>query len=80
MSETEREDVSDPAQNIASVAQVIARADVLSRSGGLATFKGIPYGGSISASNRRAPPDGPGGGRLMGARFTIRVPAADSRQ
>ena len=38
------------------------------------------YGGSISASNRRAPPDGPGGGRLLGARFTIRVPAADSRQ
>jgi two-component system, OmpR family, sensor histidine kinase ChvG len=38
------------------------------------------YGGSISASNRRAPPDGVGGGRTLGARFTIRVPAADSRQ
>lgn len=31
MSETEREDVSDPAQNIASVAQVIARADAFTR-------------------------------------------------
>jgi two-component system sensor histidine kinase ChvG len=30
------------------------------------------YGGSISASNRRAPD-----GRLLGARFTIRLPAAD---
>jgi two-component system sensor histidine kinase ChvG len=33
------------------------------------------YGGSISASNRRAPD-----GRVLGARFTIRVPAADSRK
>src|SRR5512139_244074 len=32
------------------------------------------YGGSISASNRRAPD-----GRVLGARFTIRVPAAASR-
>ena len=30
------------------------------------------YGGSISASNRRAPD-----GRVLGARFTIRLPAAD---
>jgi two-component system sensor histidine kinase ChvG len=29
------------------------------------------YGGSITASNRRAPD-----GRVLGARFTIRVPAA----
>lgn len=33
------------------------------------------YGGSISASNRRAPD-----GRVLGARFTIRVPAAASRK
>ena len=33
------------------------------------------YGGSISASNRQAPD-----GRVLGARFTIRVPAADSRK
>ncbi len=33
------------------------------------------YGGSISASNRRAPD-----GRVLGARFTIRVPAADARK
>ncbi|WP_421996900.1 stimulus-sensing domain-containing protein [Reyranella sp.] len=33
------------------------------------------YGGSITASNRRAPD-----GRVLGARFTIRVPAADSRK
>jgi two-component system, OmpR family, sensor histidine kinase ChvG len=32
------------------------------------------YGGSISASNRRAPD-----GRVLGARFTVRVPAADGR-
>jgi len=32
------------------------------------------YGGSISASNRRAPD-----GRILGARFTIRIPAADSK-
>jgi two-component system sensor histidine kinase ChvG len=32
------------------------------------------YGGSIAASNRRA-----ADGRLLGARFTVRVPAADSR-
>ena len=38
------------------------------------------YGGSISASNRRAPGNGPGGGRVLGARFTIRVPAADKRK
>ena len=35
------------------------------------------YGGSITATNRRAPPNGPGGGRILGARFTVRVPAAD---
>ena len=35
------------------------------------------YGGSISASNRRAPDHGHGDGRVLGARFTIRVPAAD---
>jgi len=34
------------------------------------------YGGSISAANRRAATNEPGGGRLLGARFTIRVPAA----
>ncbi len=34
------------------------------------------YGGSISASNRRATTNEPGGGRVLGARFTIRVPAA----
>lgn len=33
------------------------------------------YGGSISASNRRAPD-----GRILGARFTIRVPAATGRK
>jgi two-component system sensor histidine kinase ChvG len=33
------------------------------------------YGGSISASNRRAPD-----GRVLGARFTVRVPAADGRK
>jgi two-component system sensor histidine kinase ChvG len=33
------------------------------------------YGGSISASNRKA-----ADGRILGARFTIRVPAADARQ
>jgi two-component system sensor histidine kinase ChvG len=32
------------------------------------------YGGSISASNRRSPD-----GRILGARFTIRLPAADSK-
>jgi two-component system sensor histidine kinase ChvG len=32
------------------------------------------YGGSISATNRHAPD-----GRVLGARFTIRVPAADRR-
>jgi len=32
------------------------------------------YGGSISASNRRAPD-----GRVLGARFTIRVPAATGK-
>ncbi|MBS0519398.1 MAG: stimulus-sensing domain-containing protein [Proteobacteria bacterium] len=32
------------------------------------------YGGSISASNRKAPD-----GRVLGARFTIRIPAADKR-
>jgi two-component system sensor histidine kinase ChvG len=32
------------------------------------------YGGSIAASNRQAPD-----GRVLGARFTVRVPAADSR-
>ena len=37
------------------------------------------YGGSITASNRRAPADGPEPGRILGARFTIQVPAADSR-
>ena len=36
------------------------------------------YGGSIAASNRRAPADGAGPGRILGARFTIQVPAADS--
>ena len=34
------------------------------------------YGGSIAAANRRAAPHGPEGGRILGARFTIRVPAA----
>jgi two-component system sensor histidine kinase ChvG len=33
------------------------------------------YGGSIAASNRRAPD-----GRVLGARFTIRVPAASARK
>jgi two-component system sensor histidine kinase ChvG len=33
------------------------------------------YGGSISASNRRA-----ADGRVLGARFTVRVPAADGRK
>ena len=33
------------------------------------------YGGSISASNRRAPD-----GRVLGARFTVRVPAGDGRK
>lgn len=33
------------------------------------------YGGSISASNRRTPD-----GRVLGARFTIRIPAAASRK
>ena len=33
------------------------------------------YGGSISASNRRA-----ADGRVLGARFTVRVPAADAPQ
>jgi two-component system, OmpR family, sensor histidine kinase ChvG len=33
------------------------------------------YGGSITAANRRAPD-----GRVLGARFTVRVPAADSRK
>jgi two-component system sensor histidine kinase ChvG len=33
------------------------------------------YGGSIAASNRRAPD-----GRILGARFTIRVPAANARK
>jgi two-component system sensor histidine kinase ChvG len=37
------------------------------------------YGGSITASNRRAPADGAEPGRILGARFTIQVPAADSR-
>ncbi|WP_395708738.1 stimulus-sensing domain-containing protein [Reyranella sp.] len=37
------------------------------------------YGGSITASNRRAPADGPEPGRILGARFTIQVPAADLR-
>ncbi len=37
------------------------------------------YGGSIAASNRRAPADGTEPGRILGARFTIQVPAADSR-
>ena len=32
------------------------------------------YGGSISASNRRAPD-----GRVLGARFTVRLPAAESK-
>ena len=32
------------------------------------------YGGSISATNRQAPD-----GRILGARFTVRVPAADPR-
>ena len=32
------------------------------------------YGGSISATNRRAPD-----GRMLGARFTVRVPAANAR-
>jgi two-component system sensor histidine kinase ChvG len=32
------------------------------------------YGGSITASNRRA-----ADGRVLGARFIIRVPAADAR-
>jgi two-component system, OmpR family, sensor histidine kinase ChvG len=34
------------------------------------------YGGSISATNRRAATNEPEGGRVLGARFTIRVPAA----
>jgi hypothetical protein len=34
------------------------------------------YGGSITASNRRAAPLGPDGGRVLGARFTLRLPAA----
>src|SRR5471030_1143237 len=34
------------------------------------------YGGSIEASNRRAPHEGLKGGRILGARFTIRIPAA----
>jgi two-component system sensor histidine kinase ChvG len=38
------------------------------------------YGGSISASNRRTAANGPGGGRVLGARFTIRIPAAASRK
>jgi two-component system sensor histidine kinase ChvG len=33
------------------------------------------YGGSITAANRRAPD-----GRVLGARFTVRVPAADGRK
>jgi two-component system sensor histidine kinase ChvG len=33
------------------------------------------YGGAITASNRRGPD-----GRVLGARFTVRVPAADSRK
>ncbi len=33
------------------------------------------YGGSIAATNRRAPD-----GKILGARFTIRVPAANSRK
>jgi two-component system sensor histidine kinase ChvG len=38
------------------------------------------YGGSITASNRRAAAaNEPGGGRLLGARFTIRVPAATGK-
>lgn len=37
------------------------------------------YGGSITASNRRAPADGAEPSRILGARFTILVPAADSR-
>lgn len=37
------------------------------------------YGGSITASNRRAPADGAEPGRILGARFTIQVPAADQR-
>ena len=38
------------------------------------------YGGSISASNRRAADADvrTGGGRVLGARFTVRVPAADA--
>ncbi len=38
------------------------------------------YGGSITASNRRAPSDGPNGGRVLGARFTVRLPAATGRK
>ena len=38
------------------------------------------YGGSITASNRRAATHGPGDGRVLGARFTVRVPAADGRK
>jgi two-component system sensor histidine kinase ChvG len=34
------------------------------------------YGGSVSASNRRAAANGPGAGRVLGARFTVRVPTA----
>jgi two-component system sensor histidine kinase ChvG len=37
------------------------------------------YGGSITASNRRAASHGPGGGRVLGARFTLRLPPADRK-
>jgi len=37
------------------------------------------YGGLITASNRRGPSDGSNPGRVLGARFSLRVPAADTK-
>ncbi len=37
------------------------------------------YGGTITASNRRAAPHGSQEGRVLGARFTLRIPASDQK-
>src|SRR5471032_750540 len=37
------------------------------------------YGGTIAASNRRSAPHGSQEGRVIGARFTLRIPASDRK-
>jgi two-component system sensor histidine kinase ChvG len=37
------------------------------------------YGGTITASNRRSAPHGSREGRVIGARFTLRIPASDQK-